>query len=153
AGFQAGGVDYVTKPFDLDEVVARINTHLALHAMRKRIEAQNAQLKHEIAMREQFEAADRLKDEFLAMLSHELRTPLTAILGWAQLLRRGGLDAATVQRGIAVIERNSWVELKIVEDLLDVSAIIRGKMDISAQPVCLAPVIQSAIDSVKPAAE
>ncbi|WP_437970702.1 response regulator [Sorangium sp. So ce260] len=335
AGFEAGGVDYVTKPFQLDEVVARVRTHLAMHAMRRKIEAQNAQLQREIAMREQFEsalrlahgaleqrvaertvelaaanaslqeeiaerkralvalresqnllravidnstaviyvkdaegryllinrhferlfhvteastlgrtddelfppaqagafrafdrrvldartplqaeelvmqddgphtyisikcplhdaagepwavcgistditerkraeeereallareqaarekaeAADRLKDEFLATLSHELRTPLTSIVGWAQLLRTGTLDAATTQRGCEAIERNSWAELQIIEDLLDVSAIVSGKMTLKAQPVCLASVLRAALDTLKLAAD
>ncbi|XXT23360.1 response regulator [Sorangium sp. So ce429] len=335
AGFEAGGVDYVTKPFQLDEVVARVKTHLTMHAMRRKIEAQNAQLQREIAMREQFEsalrlahgaleqrvaertaelaaanatlqeevaerkralvalresqellraiidnstavvyvkdaegryllinrrferlfhvtersilgktdhelfppaqadalrafdrrvleartplqaeevmmqddglhayisikcplydaagapcgvcgistditerkraeedreallareqaareraeAADRLKDEFLTTLSHELRTPLTAIVGWAQLLRKGMVDAATLRRGCESIERNSWAELQIIEDLLDVSALVSGKMTLKARPVCLASVLCAALDTLKLAAE
>ncbi|XXX80969.1 response regulator [Sorangium sp. So ce134] len=335
AGFEAGGVDYVTKPFQLDEVVARVRTHLAMHAMRRKIAAQNAQLQREIAMREQFESAlrlahaaleqrvtertaelaaanatleeeiverrralaalgesqnlvravidnstavvyvkdvagryllinrhferlfhvteastlgrtddelfppaqagafrafdrrvldartplqaeelvmqddglhtylsvkcplrdaagepwavcgistditerkraeeereallareqaarekaeatDRLKDEFLATLSHELRTPLTSIVGWAQLLCTGTLDAATMRRGFEAIERNSLAELQIIEDLLDVSAIVSGKMTLKAQPVCLASVLRAALDTLKLAAD
>lgn len=335
AGFEAGGVDYVTKPFQLDEVAARVRTHLTMHAMRRKIEAQNAQLQREIAMREQFEsalrlahgaleqrvaertlelaaanaalqeevaerkralvalresqellravldnstavvyvkdaegryllinrhyerlfhvteasilgrtdhevfpraqadafraldrrvleartplqaeehvmqddglhayisvkcplidaagrpyavcgistditerkraeeereallarekaarekaeAADRLKDEFLATLSHELRTPLTSIVGWAQLLRSGMVDAATLRRGCESIERNGWAELQIIEDLLDVSAIVTGKMTLKARPVCLDAVLRAALDALKLAAE
>ncbi|WP_437320363.1 response regulator [Sorangium sp. So ce385] len=335
AGFEAGGVDYVTKPFHLDEVVARVRTHVAMHAMRRKIAAQNAQLQREIAMREQFEsalrlahgaleqrvaertvelaaanatlqeesaerkralaalgesqhllravidnstaviyvkdvagryvlinrhferlfhvteasilgrtddelfppaqasafrafdrrvldartplqaeelvmqddglhtyisikcllrdaadepwavcgistditerkraeeereallareqaarekaeAADRLKDEFLATLSHELRTPLTSIVGWAQLLCTGTLDAATTRRGFESIQRNSLAEMQIIEDLLDVSAIVSGKMTLKAQPVCLASVLRAALDTLTLAAD
>ncbi|WP_081426403.1 response regulator [Sorangium cellulosum] len=121
---------------------------------RKRAEEEReALLAREQAAREKAEAADRLKDEFLATLSHELRTPLTSIVGWAQLLRNGVVDAATLRRGCESIERNGWAELQIIEDLLDVSAIVTGKMTLKARPVCLVSVLRAALDTLKLAAE
>jgi PAS domain S-box-containing protein len=103
--------------------------------------------------REQAEEANRLKDEFLATVSHELRTPLNAMLGWTRMLRTGNLDEQTYGRALETIERNAKSQAQLIEDLLDVSRIISGKMRLDVQPVELAPVIQMAIDSVRPAAD
>jgi len=97
--------------------------------------------------------ANRLKDEFLATLSHELRTPLSAILSWVALLRSGKLDAARVARGIDVIERNARAQAKLVEDLLDMSRIISGKMRLNVAPVDVRSVVTGAAEAVRPAAE
>ncbi len=105
------------------------------------------------AAREQAEEANRLKDEFLATVSHELRTPLNAMLGWTRMLRTGKLDEETNTRALETIERNAKSQAQLIEDLLDVSRIISGKMRLDVQPVDLAPVIQAAIDSVRPAAD
>jgi PAS domain S-box-containing protein len=105
------------------------------------------------AAREQAEQANRLKDEFLATVSHELRTPLNAMLGWTRMLRTGKLDEATYERALETIERNAKSQAQLIEDLLDVSRIVSGKMRLDVQPVELAPVIQSAVDSVRPAAD
>ncbi|HLL73915.1 MAG TPA: PAS domain S-box protein [Pyrinomonadaceae bacterium] len=96
---------------------------------------------------------NRLKDEFLATLSHELRTPLTAVLGWTRLLGTGQLDAETSRRAMETIERNAQSQVQLIDDILDVSRIIRGKLRLNVRPVELAPVIESAVDSVRPAAE
>jgi PAS domain S-box-containing protein len=103
--------------------------------------------------REQAEEANRLKDEFLATVSHELRTPLNAMLGWTRMLRMGTLDETTCERALETIERNAKSQAQLIEDLLDVSRIISGKMRLDVQPVELASVIRSAIDSVRPAAD
>ncbi|HYY57408.1 MAG TPA: PAS domain S-box protein, partial [Pyrinomonadaceae bacterium] len=97
--------------------------------------------------------ANRTKDEFLATVSHELRTPLTAVLGWARILRAGGLDEATSLRALETIERNAKSQAQLVEDLLDVSRIITGKLRLDAQPVELKSVIDLAIEAIRPAAE
>ena len=97
--------------------------------------------------------ANRIKDEFLATLSHELRTPLTAILGWAQLLRTEALGPEEVSNGLEIIERNVLVQTKLIEDLLDVSRIITGKLRLNMRPMSLVAVIRSAIDVILPAAE
>jgi PAS domain S-box-containing protein len=109
-------------------------------------------LRREQAARAEAEAANRLKDEFLATVSHELRTPLNAILGWASLLSRRPLDDQTTRHAASVIERNARGQAKIIEDILDVSRIITGKLHIEARPVELSPIIQAAIDAVSPAA-
>ena len=105
------------------------------------------------AAREQAEEASRLKDEFLATISHELRTPLNAMLGWSRMLRSGKLDERTNERAVETIERNAIAQAQLIEDLLDVSRIISGKMRLDVQPVDLAPSIQAAIESVRLAAD
>lgn len=110
-------------------------------------------LRAEREARGQAEEANRLKDEFLATVSHELRTPLNAIVGWARLLRSGQLDAGHLAHAFEVIERNAWAQKQIIEDMLDVSRIITGKLRIGLVPLELSPVIQAAIDVVRPAAE
>jgi signal transduction histidine kinase len=102
---------------------------------------------------QQTEEASRTKDEFLATVSHELRTPLNAIIGWAHLLRSGQLDESSASHAMEVIDRNARVQAQIVNDLLDVSRIITGKLRVEATPTELAPVIGAAIDSVRSAAE
>ncbi|XXX79094.1 response regulator [Sorangium sp. So ce134] len=97
--------------------------------------------------------ANRLKDEFLATLSHELRSPLNAILGWTHLLRSEPFDEQRVSHGLEVIERNVAAQTKLIEDLLDVSRVATGKLRISAAPMALAPVVEIAIDAIRPAAE
>ncbi len=99
------------------------------------------------------ESANRMKDEFLATLSHELRTPLNAILGWASLLRSGKLDRSETLEGLDTIERNSRVQVQLIEDLLDVSRIISGHLRLDVQPVSVSDVIELALAAVVPAAE
>jgi PAS domain S-box-containing protein len=110
-------------------------------------------LELEQAARSDAEIANRMKDEFLATVSHELRTPLTSILGWAVVLNHGGLEEETVRLALGVIERNAKSQAMIIDDILDVSRIINGKLRIDSQPVELTPVIQAAIDTLRPAAE
>jgi PAS domain S-box-containing protein len=99
------------------------------------------------------EQANRVKDEFLATLSHELRTPLTSVLGWSRLLRMGKLNKAEQDRGLAIVERNAQAQTKLIEDLLDVSRIITGKLRIEFQPVQLAAIVRDVVDEFRPAAE
>ncbi|HEY0406506.1 MAG TPA: PAS domain S-box protein, partial [Pyrinomonadaceae bacterium] len=103
--------------------------------------------------RAEAEAANRTKDEFLATLSHELRTPLTAMLGWTRLLRTGNLDTATAEHALATVERNARAQAQLIEDLLDVSRIITGKLRLEAHPVELMPIIEAAVEAIRPAAE
>jgi PAS domain S-box-containing protein len=97
--------------------------------------------------------ANRLKDEFLATVSHELRTPLTAILGWSTMLRTARFDEASVLRALETIERNAKNQKQIIEDLLDVSRIITGKLRLEIQSVELDSLIENAVEAVRPAAE
>jgi signal transduction histidine kinase len=101
----------------------------------------------QVRARRRVEETNRLKDEFLATVSHELRTPLTAIVGWSMLLRTNTLDEATVARGLETIERNGKAQAQLIEDLMDVSRIITGKLRLDVQPVELASVIEAAIES------
>ncbi len=110
-------------------------------------------LERERAARAQAEQASRLKDEFLASTSHELRTPLTAIVGWSKLLRTGQVDPKDFGRAFEVIEQNAWSQARIVEDMLDVSRIITGKLQLAFVAVELEPIIAAAIDAVHIAAE
>ncbi|HEX8845560.1 MAG TPA: ATP-binding protein [Pyrinomonadaceae bacterium] len=103
--------------------------------------------------RAEAEAANRLKDEFLATVSHELRTPLTAIMGWSHMLQDGRLDEATITHGLETIERNARAQAQLVEDILDVSRVITGKLRLNIGPVDVAAVINAAIDSVQLAAD
>ena len=121
---------------------------------RKQVEAERAQLlDREQAARAQAEAINRLKDEFLATLSHELRTPLNAILGWAQMLRRGKYTEASLATGLEAIERQSRVQVQLVEDLLDVSRIIQGKLALKPGWFDMVKTIEVALNSVRFAAE
>ncbi len=107
----------------------------------------------EQAARTQAEAANRIKDEFLAVLSHELRSPLNPILGWSKLLRSRKLDARTMAYALDTIERNAKLQTELIEDLLDVSRILQGKMSLNVASVQLIPIIEAAIETVHLAAE
>ncbi|HYR95356.1 MAG TPA: ATP-binding protein, partial [Candidatus Binatus sp.] len=107
----------------------------------------------EKAGRAEAEAASRAKDTFLATVSHELRTPLSPILAWARMLRDGNLDAVKARQAIATIERNAKSQVQLIDDLLDVSRIVAGKLRLRMRPVKLAPIIAAALDVVRPAAD
>lgn len=105
------------------------------------------------AAKTEAERTSQMKDEFLATLSHELRTPLNAILGWSQVLRDGHHDAEDLAQGLATIERNARAQNEIIEDLLDMSRIISGKVRLDVQRIDLAPALEAAIDTMRPAAD
>ncbi|HVF89261.1 MAG TPA: GAF domain-containing protein [Blastocatellia bacterium] len=107
----------------------------------------------QILMRAEAERANRTKDEFLATVSHELRTPLNAIMGWSQILRRGKYDEASLRHAVETIERNARAQGQIINDILDVSRIITGKLPLEVRPLELSSVINSAIETVRPAAQ
>ncbi|MBH8562342.1 MASE1 domain-containing protein [Nostoc sp. CENA67] len=110
-------------------------------------------LTREQAARSEAEAANRYKDQFLAVLSHELRTPLNPILGWVMLLRSRKLEGETLLRGLETIERNTKLQIKLIEDLLDVSRIQQGKLVLNIQPVNLVKAIEEALETVNLAVE
>jgi PAS domain S-box-containing protein len=115
-------------------------------------EERSSLLAREREARAEAEQASRAKDEFIATLSHELRTPLNSVLGWARLLRMGKLDAASVAKAVEAIERGASTQAQIVDDLLDMARIARGQLRLDVRAVELAPVVEAAIDTVRPAA-
>ena len=109
-------------------------------------------LSRERTARNESEKANRIKDEFLATLSHELRTPLNAMLGWVRMLRMGRFDGGTAERALDTIERNTRLLARLVEDVLDVSRITTGTMLLDPKSVGLVPIIEAAVESMRPAA-
>lgn len=105
------------------------------------------------ASQEEAQRASQMKDEFLATLSHELRTPLTAIYGWIQILKFREIDHATLKQGIAIIDRNVRAQTQLIDDLLDMSRIVSGKLQLDLRPVNLLEILQASIDTVAPAIE
>jgi signal transduction histidine kinase/CheY-like chemotaxis protein len=99
------------------------------------------------------EEANQLKDEFLANVSHELRTPLNSVLGWARMLASGKLDAEQSAQAVRAIERGGWAQSRVIEDLLDASRIVGGKLEIATRPTRLQAVVAAAVESLRPAAE
>jgi PAS domain S-box-containing protein len=139
---------------DLSEQKAAETARLRAEEERNRAEEERERaLAREQALRAEAETANRLKDEFLATLSHELRTPLTSILGWARLLNSDLLDEESRARGMEAIERNAQMQFQLIEEILDVSRIITGKLRLEVQPMDLGQVIESALDTVRPSAE
>ena len=140
---------YYRNPHHSNEMEVRVATTLANLAAAAIRTAELYEEQRELRARA--EEASRLKDEFLATVSHELRTPLNAILGWARILHSGKLDAVSARRAAETIERNARSQNQIIEDLLEVSRIITGKLRLEVSLVDLHSVLEEAIDSVKPA--
>jgi PAS domain S-box-containing protein len=132
--------------------VAMDNARLFEAAERARAQAEASAAEKERLYREAREAS-RLKDEFLATVSHELRTPLTAILGWAHMLRTGQFDGKSYSTAFETIERNARAQAQLIEDLLDVSRIVTGKLRIDVRPIDPNSFIEAAVEAVRPAAE
>src|SRR5687768_3496678 len=103
--------------------------------------------------RSEAEAANRIKDEFLATLSHELRTPLTSLLGWSSVLREARRDEKVLSQGLDAIDRNARVQAQLIDDLLDVSRIVSGKLNLDVRPLDISSVVRAAINVVRPAAD
>jgi signal transduction histidine kinase len=110
-------------------------------------------LKKNAPARREAEAANRAKDEFLTTLSHELRTPLTPVIGWVHMVRTGMLPPKEIEHGLAVIEKNSHALKRLINDLLDMTAILSGKMRMEELPVHLTRVVTEAIETARPFAE
>jgi PAS domain S-box-containing protein len=135
------------------EIIGASKVGRDITAERRAREERERLLEAAQAARADAEAANRIKDEFLATLSHELRTPLNAILGWARILSSGELAPDDLKEGLAAIDRNARAQAQIIEDLLDISRIISGNLRLDVQRMNVAEVIEAAIASVAPAAE
>ncbi|KYC36231.1 hybrid sensor histidine kinase/response regulator [Scytonema hofmannii PCC 7110] len=146
---KSGATDYVLKQ-RLERVVPSVKRAMREAEERRARQQAEAELKQQ---KEELERANRIKDEFLAVLSHELRSPLNAILGWSKILRTRQIDEVTLARALETIERNAKLQTQLIEDLLDVSRIIRGKLTLRAQPTNLIPAIEAAIDTMRLAAQ
>ena len=146
-GLAAEADEYLLKPVPRSELAARVDAHA------RRAWARADALGAESSARVDAEASNRAKDEFIAMISHELRTPLGAILIWAQLLKSDALDATAVARAVGMIERSTKTLAQLIDDLLDASRIIAGKLTFETRPLELRPVVEAALDAAAPAAQ
>jgi signal transduction histidine kinase len=160
-----GAYDYLTKPCIIAELIhtvargiehrrlmlaereARASLEELNRELERRVEERTAELKR---VNEELTEANRAKDVFLATLSHELRTPLTPVLGWVNLLRSGGTgDASMLTQGLDAIQRNAQLQARLVDDLLDISRVVSGKLRIEREPVNLSNVVESAAETVR----
>ncbi|HEX5965933.1 MAG TPA: response regulator [Pyrinomonadaceae bacterium] len=163
AALQEGAYDYLVKPCDIDSMkhtirrgVEHRRLMLAEQKARTDLEQLNLDLERRIAERTaqltrlnvELADANRAKDVFLATLSHELRTPLTPVVGWIKLLRSGNLDEKSVAQALDAIERNAWLQSKLIDDLLDTSRIATGKLHFEPKPTDLNTITRAAIDTV-----
>jgi len=167
AALQEGAYDYLVKPCDIDNMrhtirrgVEHRRLMLAEQKARTDLEQLNRDLELRIAERtveltrlnEDLAEANRAKDVFLATLSHELRTPLTPVVGWVKLLRSGNLDNRGVGQALDAIERNAWLQSRLIDDLLDTSRIATGKLHFEPQPTDLNVAVRAAVDTVRASA-
>jgi signal transduction histidine kinase len=156
-GFEAGGVDYITKPFQQEDVVARIATHLNLRRLRKDLEEKNACLQQEISLRKAAEkaadTANLAKSEFLANMSHELRTPLNGILGYAQILARDKSLTWQQQKGVDIIERSGRHLLNLINSVLDLAKIEARKMELHQTSFQLLNFLNGVVETIRVQAE
>ncbi len=158
---RGGAYDFIQKPIERDYFVAALARAIQVRQLRRRLEEQQSALeRHAVELERTVDArtyelreANRIKDEFLAVMSHELRTPLNSILGWAQLVRTGSLDETASTRALQTIERNTKLLAQMIEDLLDVSRIMTGKLLLDARPIELGPMIEASLDAVRPASD
>ncbi|MEG4532857.1 response regulator [Microcoleus sp. D2_18a_D3] len=137
---------------DLGKLIGHVGTVRDV-TDRKQAEEERGRLIREQVARQEAERANQMKDEFLAILSHELRTPLNAILGWSRLLRSKKFDQDTIEKALETIERNAKSQAQLIEDILDVSRILRGKLNLNKHPIRLESAIKLAIDSLQPLTE
>jgi signal transduction histidine kinase len=169
-----GAQDYLMKPFSVEELQARVGNLIAIKRVRDLLQQELASQNHdletlveEVSLRrrelqialnalqrqaEELEQANRLKDEFLAIVSHELRTPLNSILGWASALRTRQFNETVTARALEAIERNARLQTQLIENLLDISRLLRGKLLLNRSPVDLRSIIEAAVQTVQPQA-
>lgn len=154
-----GVIEFITRdPLTIDEQIRNmldaVGSEIGQFIQRKRAERDREELLlREKSLRERAEAASRLKDEFLATVSHELRTPLNSILGWAQIVQRENIGPDDRKTGLDTIYRNAKSQAQLIDDLLDTSRLITGNLILNLGPTNVVPVIEAAIDVVRPAAK
>ncbi len=152
--FAIGGVDYITKPFQMEELYARVETHLKLRRLQIELEESNSRLAkaNDVLRRQQEELSDlhRRKDEFLAMLSHELRNPLAPILNAVQLLRLEKNENELQQQARIIIERQVTQLTRLVDDLMEVSRITTGRVQLRQDRVIVSGIVERAVETARP---
>src|SRR5215475_2320350 len=148
-GLEQGADVYLIEPLDASVLVAAVRS---LMRVRLAEGALAAALDAERKARASAEEADRAKDEFIATLSHELRTPLNALMGWIWQLRHSTLDESARMRALDSLERNARVQAQLINDLLDISRISKGKLHLRLQPVAMRAVVEGAVESVRESA-
>lgn len=164
AAMRRGAYDYLIKPCNIEDMTHTIQRgldHRRLMLVEQEARARLEQMNHELEQRveertaelqrvnQELAEADHAKNVFLATLSHELRTPLSPILGWARLLRSGKIDQAMTTRAIDAIERNALLQARLIDDLLDVSRIVSGKLTVEREPADLCAIVRAAVDAVR----
>src|ERR1700748_3868256 len=153
-GYALGAVDYIQSPVIAPVLRSKVQVFVDLFNAHAALSLSNEELEKRVKERTaELEQLSRLKDEFLATMSHELRTPLNAIFGWVTLLRTGRLDEPTQERALETIERNARAQKRLIEDLLDVSRIVTGKVALEILPVNPQRVVEAALETMQPAAQ
>lgn len=153
-GYALGAVDYILSPVVAPVLRTKVRVFVDLYNAHAALALANQELESRVKERTaELEHLSRLKDEFLATMSHELRTPLNAIFGWVTLLRTRRLDEPTQERALETIERNARAQKRLIEDLLDVSRIVTGKVALEIMPVDPRRVVEAALETMAPAAQ
>jgi signal transduction histidine kinase len=153
-GYALGAVDYILSPIVAPVLRTKVQVFVDLYNAHAALALSNQELETRVKERTaELEQLSRLKDEFLATMSHELRTPLNAIFGWVTLLRTRRLDEPTQERALETIERNARAQKRLIEDLLDVSRIVTGKVALEIMPVDPRRVVEAALETMAPAAQ
>jgi signal transduction histidine kinase len=153
-GYALGAVDYILSPIVAPVLRSKVGVFVDLYKAHAALALSNQELETRVKERTaELEQLSRLKDEFLATMSHELRTPLNAIFGWVTLLRTRRLDEPTQERALETIERNARAQKRLIEDLLDVSRIVTGKVALEIMPVDPRRVVEAALETMQPAAQ
>ena len=153
-GYALGAVDYILSPIVAPVLRTKVQVFVDLYNAHAALAKSNQELESRVQERTaELEQLSRLKDEFLATMSHELRTPLNAIFGWVTLLRTRRLDEPTQERALETIERNARAQKRLIEDLLDVSRIVSGKVALEIMPVDPRRVVEAALETMSPAAQ
>src|SRR3984893_17586227 len=153
-GYALGAVDYILSPIVAPVLRTKVQVFVDLYNAHAALARSNQELETRVKERTaELEQLSRLNDEFLATMSHELRTPLNAIFGWVTLLRTRRLDEPTQERALETIERNARAQKRLIEDLLDVSRIVTGKVALVIMPVDPRRVVEAALETMQPAAQ